>query len=100
MSFFDDASLVMIPSGYKDQKVYSVKPIDGSGDLTFSRSNDTATRVDSNGLIEKVHTNELLQSNTTERPFGLCGLDKYGHNRNKWSKVDTMATSDAWLSLK
>ena len=42
---------------YKDQKVYSVKPIDGSGDLTFSRSNDTATRVDSNGLIEKVRTN-------------------------------------------
>jgi hypothetical protein len=29
MSYFDDASLVMIPSGYKDQKVYSVK-IDGS----------------------------------------------------------------------
>jgi hypothetical protein len=38
MSYFDDASLVMIPSGYKDQKVYSVKPIDGSGDLTFTRS--------------------------------------------------------------
>jgi hypothetical protein len=57
MSYFDSASLVMIPSGYKDQKVYSVKPIDGSGDLTFTRSNDTATRVASNGLIEKVRTN-------------------------------------------
>jgi hypothetical protein len=56
MSFFDDASLVMIPSGYKDQKVYSVKPTDGTGDLTFSRASN-ATRVASNGLIEKVRTN-------------------------------------------
>jgi hypothetical protein len=60
-SFFDEASLVMIPSGYKDQKVYSVKPLDGSGDLTFSRAS-SATRVASNGLIEKVRTNLVLQS--------------------------------------
>jgi hypothetical protein len=62
-SFFDEASLVMIPSGYKDQKVYSVKPLDGSGDLTFSRAS-SATRVQSDGLIEKVRTNLVLQSNT------------------------------------
>jgi hypothetical protein len=61
MSFFDDASLVMIPSGYKDQKVYSVKPTDGTGDLTFSRAS-SATRVQSNGLIEKVRTNLVLYS--------------------------------------
>jgi hypothetical protein len=68
MSYFDDASLVMIPSGYKTSKVYSVKPTDGSGDLTFTRSNDTATRVGPDGLIEKVRTNLILQSqafNTT-----------------------------------
>jgi len=64
MSTFDDASLVFIPSGYKTSKAYSVKPIDGSGDLTFTRSNDTATRVASNGLIEKVRTNIVLQSQT------------------------------------
>ena len=62
MSYFDDASLVMIPSGYKTSKVYSVKPTDGSGDLTFSRSNDTASRVNSAGLIEKVRTNRVLYS--------------------------------------
>ncbi len=61
MSYFDDASLVMIPSGYKDQKVYSVKPLDGSGDLTFSRAS-SATRVASNGLIEKVRTNLITYS--------------------------------------
>ena len=62
MSYFDDASLVMIPSGYKDQKVYSVKPIDGSGDLTFSRASN-ATRVNSSGLVEKVRENRVLYSN-------------------------------------
>jgi hypothetical protein len=64
MSYFDDASLVFIPSGTKVSKAYSVKPIDGTGDLTFTRSNDTATRVASNGLIEKVRTNEIFQSET------------------------------------
>jgi hypothetical protein len=67
MSYFDDASLVLIPSGYKNAKVYSVKPTDGTGDLTFTRASN-ATRVASNGLIEKVRTNLILQSeafNTT-----------------------------------
>jgi hypothetical protein len=57
MSFFSEASLAMIPSGYKTSKVYSALPITGDGDLTFSRSNDTATRVGPDGLIEKVRTN-------------------------------------------
>jgi hypothetical protein len=60
-SYFDEASLVMIPSGYKDQKLYSVKPLSGDGDLTFSRAS-SATRVASNGLIEKVRTNLFTYS--------------------------------------
>jgi hypothetical protein len=68
MSFFDDASLVMIPSGYKDQKVYSVKPTDGTGDLTFSRAS-SATRVQSNGLIEKVRTNIALYSEQFDNAY-------------------------------
>jgi hypothetical protein len=56
-SFYDDASLVVIPSGYKTSKVYAEKPTDGSGDLAFTRTGDTATRVNSAGLIEKVRTN-------------------------------------------
>jgi hypothetical protein len=62
MSFYTDASLVLIPSGIKDQKVYCAKPVDGSGDLTFTRSIDSATRVGSDGLIEKVRTNIALYS--------------------------------------
>ena len=65
-SFYDDASLVVIPSGYKTSKVYAEKPTDGSGDLAFTRTGDTATRVNSAGLIEKVRTNLLLQSQTFE----------------------------------
>ena len=61
--FYDQASLVMVPSGYKNGKVYSQKPLSTDGELTFTRSNDTATRVNSSGLIEKVRTNVALYSN-------------------------------------
>jgi hypothetical protein len=58
MSLYKDASLVMIPTAYKDGKLYSIRPTDGSGDFTFSRgSNLAATRVDVNGLIEKGREN-------------------------------------------
>ena len=46
-------TLAMIPSGYKLNKVYSVLPTDGSGDLVTARTS-TATRVNSDGLIEEV----------------------------------------------
>ena len=62
MSLFTDASLVLVPSGIKNQKIYSVKPTDGSGDLTFSRAS-SASRINSSGLVEKVRTNELTYSN-------------------------------------
>jgi len=48
-------SIAMIPSGYKANKVYSVLPTDGSGDLDSARTS-TATRVNSEGLIETVLT--------------------------------------------
>ena len=63
MSTYDDASLILYPSGYKEDKLYSLKPTDGSGDLTFTRAS-TATRVNAEGLIEKVRTNLLTYSNT------------------------------------
>ena len=51
--FFDQASLVMVPSGYKNGKVYSQKPLSADGELTFTRAS-TATRVNASGLIEEV----------------------------------------------
>jgi hypothetical protein len=91
-SFYEDASLVVIPSGYKTSKIYAEKPTDGSGDLTFTRASG-ATRVGPNGLIEKVRTNIALYSeqlndatwtkdgitisaNATTSPDGLVTADK------------------------
>ena len=51
MSSFDDIGVAMIPSGYKEDKLYSVLPNDGDGDFDFSRAT-SATRVNSEGLIE------------------------------------------------
>jgi hypothetical protein len=63
-------SLLLIPDRYKAAKLYSQIPDSGAGDLTFAR-NSSATRVNSAGLIEKVRTNIILQSeafNTTWTP--------------------------------
>ena len=46
----------LIPSAYKVNKVYSVLPVDGSGDMTFYRGSE-ATRVREDGLIENVLSN-------------------------------------------
>lgn len=55
MSLFDSASLVVTPNGYKATKLYSVIPSDGTGDMTFARAGNTATRVNASGLIEAVN---------------------------------------------
>ena len=94
MSFYNDASLVFLPSGGagKDTKAYSIKPTDGSGDFTFSRgSNLTATRVDSNGLIEKGRENLLLQSNNFDTTWALIRTNISGGQ----SGYD--GSTDAWL---
>jgi len=56
MGLYNEASLIMYPSGVKASKIYCQKPTDGSGDLTFSRAS-TATRVNESGLIEAVASN-------------------------------------------
>ena len=57
----NQASLVMVPSGYKEDTVYSVVPSDGSGDLSFTRASN-GTRVNSAGLVEDVAWNLAEQS--------------------------------------
>ena len=65
-------SLLLIPDRYKASKLYSQIPDSGAGDLAFTRANDTATRVNSEGLIEKVRTNLLAYSEefTTANGWG------------------------------
>jgi hypothetical protein len=52
-AFYDQASLVVVPSGYKSGKIYAQKPLTTDGQLTFTRAS-TATRVNASGLIESV----------------------------------------------
>jgi hypothetical protein len=95
MNALEAASLVMIPSGYEDGTLGSLKPTDGTGDFTFTRgSNISATRVNSDGYIEKGYENLLLQSNSFT---------------TTWLQTDLTATSgqsgydgsnDAWLLSK
>ena len=90
-SFYSDASIVLIPSGYKNQKIYCAKPTDGSADLTFSRAS-SATRVASNGLIEKVRTNLVLQSNT----FSNASWTKTGGTTLTAGQADYLGGTNAW----
>ena len=97
-SFYDEASLWMNPSGYKDGKLYSQKPTDGDGDFTFSRgSNLAATRVDVDGLIEKGRENHAKGSNTFT-------TDYWGVNASYYEMTSGQAGYDgknnAWLMDK
>jgi len=62
MSFYDKASLILIPSGTKEGVCFSQKPTNGDGDFTFTRAS-SATRVNSDGLIEKETQNLITYSN-------------------------------------
>lgn len=61
MSLLTEASLVITPNAVKEGKLFSIIPTDGSGDLTVVRAT-TATRVNSDGLIEEVPYNLLQRS--------------------------------------
>ncbi len=50
---FNSASLVITPNAYKESKLFSIKPTDGSGDFNVGRPS-SATRINSDGLIELV----------------------------------------------
>jgi hypothetical protein len=75
MSLFDSASLVVTPNGVKEGKLYSIKPTDGSGDLSVTRAT-TATRVNSAGLVELVPYNLLTYSEalTPNYTFNQCSI--------------------------
>jgi len=53
MSLLDQASLILTPNAYKANKLYSIIPSSGSGDMVTTRAT-TATRVNSSGVIETV----------------------------------------------
>jgi hypothetical protein len=97
------ASLVVIPSGYKEDTVYSVVPSDGSGDLSFTRASN-GTRVNSAGLVEVCPWNlaqysedfsnaawtkarVTITANDTTAPNGTTTADKVSLNSGTNSKI-------------
>ena len=92
MSLIDSASLIVTPNGYKEGKLYSVIPSNGSGDMSVVRAT-TATRVNSAGLVELVPYNQFtwsqnfdnaawnktncsITANNTTAPDGTITADK------------------------
>lgn len=96
------ASLVITPNAVEEDKLFSIVPSDGSGDLTVTRAT-TATRVNSAGLIEQVPYNLLTYSNNFSNAnwvkFSVTvasGQPGYDETSNAWLLSNT-ATSGAFL---
>ena len=83
MSLLDTASLIVTPNGYKEGKLYSVIPSDGSGDMSVVRAT-TATRVNSAGLVELVPYNLLEYSEQFDNAY--------------WTKSSTTITANTTIS--
>lgn len=101
-SFYDSASIITIPSGYKAGTLYSAKPTDGSGDMTFTRTGDTATRVNSAGLIERCITNLALQSNNFSTTWTASNVTIAGSiaDPNGGTTAFSLAGSSATSNVK
>jgi hypothetical protein len=99
MSLLDTASLIVTPNGYKEGKLYSVIPSDGSGDMSVVRAT-TATRVNSAGLVELVPYNLLTYSQdfsnaawTKTNTTVTSGQSGYDGSTNAW-KLQATATTN------
>jgi hypothetical protein len=61
MSLLNEASFLVTPNSYKEDKLYAAIPTNGNGDMTVTRTG-TATRVNEAGLVELVPYNLLTRS--------------------------------------
>ena len=119
MALIDKASLLMVPSTYEAGTLYNVLPSgnrapdstdQNSGydqtraDFTFDRgSNAAATRIGSDGLIEKYRENKLLQSNnfgttwTKQNVSVTSGQSGYDGSSNAWKLIAAGGNNDKIL---
>jgi len=70
MSFYDDASWLLIPSGIEEDVVFAQKPTSGLGDLTFTRASD-ATYTDSTGVVRRSPYNLATSSSDFSQSYSL-----------------------------
>ena len=93
----EQASLIMVPSGYEDGTLGSLKPTDGTGDFTFTRCNGAAqcdlaaTRVNADGYIEKGYENLLSHSNSFTTTWAQVGSFNVVGNQQGYD-----SSNDAW----
>ena len=100
-----DASLLLIPSGYKALKLYSEIPTNGNGDLTWARTS-TANRTNSSGNIELMATGVPRLDYT----YGSCPsvllepqrtnliLQSETFDNVAWTAIDSTVTANAEIS--
>ncbi len=106
MAIEDNASIALIPSGYKSGKLYSVIPDSGNGDFTHSRGS-TATRVAASGLIEIVASGvprldyPLIDGVVQDCPALLLEPSRTNYlerteefNNSYWTKYSTSVTAN------
>jgi hypothetical protein len=94
-NLLEQASLVMIPSGYKEDVVYSEIPIDGSGDLQFTRSSN-GTRVNSAGLVEDCPWNLFEYSEDFSNAAWVKSASATTITTNSTTAPNGTTTADTW----
>jgi hypothetical protein len=86
---FNQASLVLVPSGYKSGKVYSEVPTNGDGDLTFTRaSSATSVANSTHGVYPYLGTSIVVGTSYTASMYvkkgnrSYCGLQAFFNSSN------------------
>jgi hypothetical protein len=105
MSLFDEASLIVTPNAFKASKLYSIKPTDGSGDLSVVRAT-TKTRTNSLGVIESVpinvasldYTNGSCPSILVEPQRTNLVLRSEEFDNASWGKINSVITTNSATS--
>jgi len=105
-TLLEQASLVLIPSGYKEDVVYSQIPTDGSGDLSFTRASN-GTRVNSAGLVEVCPWNVWEGSNDFSAtywsqyqltPTTGTTSDIYGNSSTVYKLIGSVTNSYSFIN--
>lgn len=102
MAILDKAKFLLIPSGYKSAKVYSIFPSSGAFDFTFARTGDDATRQNVSGLIETKsaniprlnHYNGGCPSLLIEGSASNIQVRSEEFDNAAWTKVNITATAN------
>jgi hypothetical protein len=94
-NLLSQASLVMIPSGYKEDIVYSVIPTSGAGDLSFTRASN-GTRINSAGLVEVTPWNMAEYSEDFSNAAWVKSASATTITTNSTTAPNGTTTADTW----